>query len=90
MLTVDCAVLGHRQSTDKLIGTKNDAEPGIRMKPFEEWPPYHDPRLNWEDLGWLKELAGGIPIYLKGISHIDVSCILLVVRLGRSRCSGWT
>jgi L-lactate dehydrogenase (cytochrome) len=43
------------------------------MGPNETYPAYHDAKLNWEDVGWLKDLAGGVPIYLKGVCHIDVS-----------------
>jgi L-lactate dehydrogenase (cytochrome) len=42
------------------------------MGPNETYPAYHDAKLNWEDVGWLKDLAGGVPIYLKGVCHIDV------------------
>jgi len=42
------------------------------MGPNESYPAYHDAKLNWEDIGWLKDLAGGVPIYLKGVCHIDV------------------
>jgi len=66
-------VLGHRQSTEKVKGTRGNAEPGIRMGPNESYPAYHDAKLNWEDVGWLKDLAGDVPIYLKGVCHIDVS-----------------
>jgi hypothetical protein len=38
----------------------------------ESYPAYHDAKLNWEDVGWLKDLAGGVPIYLKGVCHIEV------------------
>lgn len=72
ILTVDSAIGDHRQKTEKMRGTKGDAEAGIRMGPHIGQSPYHDPRLNWEDLKWLKELAKGTPIYLKGVSHIDV------------------
>lgn len=40
-----------------------------------DYPAFHDARLNWDDLDWLKELAEGTPIYLKGVCHIDVSTI---------------
>lgn len=73
LLTVDTNVLGHRQSTEKVKGTRGNAEPGIRMGPNETYPAYHDAKLNWEDVGWLKDLAGDVPIYLKGVCHIDVS-----------------
>ncbi|KAJ9090661.1 hypothetical protein QFC19_009523 [Naganishia cerealis] len=70
-LTVDTAVLGHRQKNEKVKGTKEDCSPGIRMGPHTDFPPYHDARLNWDDLPRLKELAQGTPIYLKGIASID-------------------
>lgn len=55
-------------------GTTGSAEPGRKMKPFNEFTHnVHDPRLNWNDLVWLKELAGDVPIYLKGVSSIEVS-----------------
>lgn len=38
-----------------------------------DYPAYHDAKLNWDDLAWLKDLAKGTPIYLKGVCHIDVS-----------------
>ena len=84
LLTVDTNVLDHRQSTDKLIGTRSDAEPGIKMGPFTDYPRYHDPKLNWADLTWLKDLAQGTPIYLKGVSHIDVSYYSISTDLSRN------
>lgn len=73
ILTVDSNVGDHRQSTEKLKGTRGNAEPGIKTGPFVDDDRYHDARQNWDDLIWLKELAKGIPIYLKGVCHIDVS-----------------
>jgi len=46
------------------------------MGPNESYPAYHDAKLNWEDVGWLKDLAGGVPIYLKGVCHIDVRLLI--------------
>jgi hypothetical protein len=43
------------------------------MEPNTDYPAYHDAKLNWDDLDWLKGLAGDVPIYLKGVCHIDVS-----------------
>jgi L-lactate dehydrogenase (cytochrome) len=71
LLTVDTNILGHRQTNEKLKGTTGDAEPGIRAGASTEWPAYHDARLNWKDLEWLKGLARGTPIYLKGVSSPD-------------------
>ena len=52
-----------------------DVAAGPRMEPFTDFPPYHDARQCWNDLPWLKELAKGVPIYLKGVCTIDVSAI---------------
>ncbi|KAG7531683.1 hypothetical protein FFLO_04193 [Filobasidium floriforme] len=71
LLTVDSNVLGHRQTNEKLKGTTGDAQPGIRAEPNTEWPAYHDARLNWDDLDWLKGLAKGTPIYLKGVCSAE-------------------
>lgn len=71
MLTVDSAIGDHRQVTEKLKGTKGEAEPGIKMGVHTETPTFHDAKLCWEDLPWLRSLAGDLPIYLKGVSHID-------------------
>ena len=73
LLTVDTNVIGYRQTTEKVKGTRGDASPGIRMEANTSYPAYHDAKLNWDDLDWLKELAGDVPIYLKGVCHIDVS-----------------
>lgn len=73
ILTVDSNVGDLRQSTEKLKGTRGDAEPGVRMQPFTDTHFYHDSRQSWEDLEWLKGLAPGVPIYLKGVCHINVS-----------------
>lgn len=85
-LTVDTPVLGHRQKVsatparvaaltapqnEKVKGTQDDCEPGIRMGAHTDYPPYHDPKLNWDDLPRLKELARGTPIYLKGVASIE-------------------
>jgi L-lactate dehydrogenase (cytochrome) len=45
------------------------------MGPNTDYPAYHDAKLNWDDLNWLKGLAKGTPIYLKGVCHIDVSTL---------------
>ncbi|WWD22204.1 hypothetical protein CI109_106695 [Kwoniella shandongensis] len=66
LLTVDSAVGDLRQTTSKMNGVKGDVEPGIKRGEFTATPPYHDARLNWDDLPRLKELAAGVPIYLKG------------------------
>jgi L-lactate dehydrogenase (cytochrome) len=73
LLTCDSNVGDHRQSAEKIKGTRGDAEPGIKSGPFTDFPPYHDAKQNWGDLDRLKELANGLPIYLKGVCHIDVS-----------------
>lgn len=41
------------------------------MGAHTDFPPYHDPRLNWDDMSRLKELAKGTPIYLKGVASIE-------------------
>lgn len=56
---------------EKVKGTQDDCEPGIRMGAHTDYPPYHDPKLNWDDLPRLKELARGTPIYLKGVASIE-------------------
>ncbi|ORY26687.1 FMN-dependent dehydrogenase-domain-containing protein [Naematelia encephala] len=71
ILTVDTNVLGYRQSTEKIKGTTGDASPGVRMGPITDYPAYHDARQSWGDLPWLKKIANGVPIYLKGVCHID-------------------
>lgn len=43
------------------------------MEPFRTFAPPHDPSLNWKDIAWLKEVADGVPIYLKGVSSVEVS-----------------
>lgn len=43
------------------------------MGAFEEEGFYHDATQNWGDLKRLKELAEGVPVYLKGVCHIEVS-----------------
>ncbi len=61
-------ILGNRQQNDKLKGQTGDISHGRRMDPWDEFPAYHDPRLNWDDLKWLKGLSNGLPIYLKGVA----------------------
>lgn len=74
LLTVDSNVGDLRQGVEKMKGMTGSAEPGKRMGPFTEFTlTSHDPALNWEDLTWLKEVAGDVPIYLKGVSSIEVS-----------------
>lgn len=47
------------------------------MDPITQCPPYHDPTLNWDDhLQELKSMAGGLPIYLKGVCQIEVGLAL--------------
>ena len=71
-MTADTNVLGHRQTTEKIKGTKGEAESGVRMEPFTDYPFYHDATQSWKDIEWLKGLAKGTPIYLKGVCHIEV------------------
>jgi L-lactate dehydrogenase (cytochrome) len=33
---------------------------------------YVDPDLNWDDIAWIKKLAPGKPIVIKGISCVEV------------------
>lgn len=74
LLTVDSNVGDFRQSVEKIKGTAGSAEPGRKMDPFTNYsPPPHDSTLNWNDLKWLKVVADGVPIYLKGVSSIEVS-----------------
>ena len=73
-MTVDSNTGDFRQSVEKMKGTTGSAEPGRKMEPFTKFTHNpHDPRLNWADLEWLKGLAGDVPIYLKGVSDIEVS-----------------
>jgi hypothetical protein len=74
LLTVDSNVGDLRQEVEKMKGMTLSAEPGKKMGPFTEFTlTSHDPALNWEDLTWLKEVAGNVPIYMKGVSSIEVS-----------------
>jgi hypothetical protein len=74
LLTVDSNIGDFRQSVEKMKGTTGSAEPGRRMEPFTDFGHgVHDPHLNWNDLKWLKGIAGDIPIYLKGVSSLEVS-----------------
>jgi len=74
LLTVDSNVGDLRQEVEKMKGMTLSAEPGKKMGPFTEFTlTSHDPALNWEDLNWLKEVAGDVPIYMKGVSSIEVS-----------------
>ena len=34
---------------------------------------YVDPDLNWEDIAWIRKIAPGKPIVIKGISCVEVS-----------------
>lgn len=34
---------------------------------------YVDPDLSWEDLAWIKKMAPGKPIIIKGIQAVEVS-----------------
>jgi isopentenyl diphosphate isomerase/L-lactate dehydrogenase-like FMN-dependent dehydrogenase len=42
------------------------------MEPCTDYPAYHDPAFNWNDLEWIKGMANGLPIYLKGVASIEV------------------
>ena len=90
LVTVDSNIGDFRQSVEKLKGTTGDAEPGRRMQPFTTFAPPHDPSLNWEDLDWLQRVAQDVPIYLKGVSSVEVGAVLtlgLTSRTSGSRTS---
>lgn len=75
LLTVDSNVGDLRQAVEKMKGSTGSAEPGKKMGAFDVFEDSpHDPRLNWNDLKWLKGIAGEVPIYLKGVSSIEVRC----------------
>jgi isopentenyl diphosphate isomerase/L-lactate dehydrogenase-like FMN-dependent dehydrogenase len=42
------------------------------MDPCTQFATYHDPKLNWDDLEWIKGMSNGLPIYLKGVASIEV------------------
>ncbi|WRT68148.1 uncharacterized protein IL334_005123 [Kwoniella shivajii] len=84
ILTVDSNVGDHRQSTEKLKGAKGDIEPGIRMGPIETTDMWHDSSQNWGDLKFIKDLAPGIPIYLKGVC--DIRDVRLAKEYGLAGC----
>ncbi|WVF71068.1 hypothetical protein IAT40_005865 [Kwoniella sp. CBS 6097] len=85
LLTVDSNVGDHRQSVEKMKGTTGSAEAGRKFGPFTKFTHGpHDPRLNWKDLEWLKEIAGDVPIYLKGVS--DVEDVKLAKKHGVKGC----
>ncbi|WVQ99128.1 hypothetical protein IAU59_006260 [Kwoniella sp. CBS 9459] len=72
LLTVDSNVGDFRQKVEKMKGTTGSAEEGRKFGPFTTFNhSYHDSRLNWNDLEWLKRVAGDVPIYLKGVSSIE-------------------
>jgi hypothetical protein len=80
LLTVDSNVGDFRQSVEKMKGTVGTALPGKKMGPFTVFNQSpHDPRLNWSDLDWLKGIAGDVPIYLKGVSSIEVGLVTLIL-----------
>lgn len=82
LFTVDSNVGDFRQSVEKMKGTTGSAEPGRKMEPFTKFTNSpHDASLNWKDVEWLKEVAGEVPVYLKGVSSVEVSpfCIRLYV-----------
>lgn len=82
LLTVDSNVGDLRQDVEKMKGMMGSAEPGKKMGAFTEFTlTSHDPALNWDDLDWLRGIAGDVPIYLKGVSSIEVSHTILVVHL---------
>lgn len=90
LVTVDSNIGDFRQSVEKLKGTTGDAEPGRRMQPFTTFAPPHDPSLNWDDLDWLQGIAQDVPIYLKGVSSVEVGAVLtlgLTSRTSESRTS---
>lgn len=72
-MTVDSNIGDFRQSVEKMKGTQGSAEEGRKFEAFTKFGGPHDPRLNWEDLKWLKEIAEEVPIYLKGVSSVEVS-----------------
>ena len=45
---------------------------------------YVDADLCWEDIDWIRKLAPGKPIVLKGIQCVEVSQVFAVFVLGRS------
>lgn len=73
LFTVDSNVGDFRQSVEKMKGTTGDAKPGRKMGPFTDHSHSpHDASLNWKDVAWLREVAGDVPVYLKGVSSVEV------------------
>ena len=100
-VTVDAPVPGKREADERLAAGNlssgmsgavavNDKKGGGLGRVMAK---YIDSTLNWEDLGWIKRVSGGLPLVLKGVQtaadakmalRYPVDAILLSNHGGRS------
>lgn len=80
LLTVDAPVPGKREADERAAqeGTVKSAISGGESSKDNKgsgfgrlMAQYIDKSLSWEDLSWIREAAGGIPILLKGVQTAE-------------------
>jgi L-lactate dehydrogenase (cytochrome) len=72
-VTVDAPQLGRREKDmrNKFVKSTSNVQKGDNVKRDEgvtrAISSFIDPGLNWDDIPWLMEIAGGMPVFLKGV-----------------------
>nr|XP_031859814.1 uncharacterized protein CI109_004662 [Kwoniella shandongensis]KAA5526886.1 hypothetical protein CI109_004662 [Kwoniella shandongensis] len=67
-VTVDTAILGKREKERRAQAERTPAAHGKPLSPPLPKNAYaHDTGLTWKDIDWIKSLAPGLPIVIKGV-----------------------
>ncbi|SCZ91837.1 BZ3500_MvSof-1268-A1-R1_Chr5-3g08169 [Microbotryum saponariae] len=72
-LTVDSPTLGNREEDARAQGLAGSMDDRPHDHPNKSTYSYYDTSVEWKDVAWVKQAAGGLPVYIKGVAtHEDV------------------
>ncbi|SCV72725.1 BQ2448_4262 [Microbotryum intermedium] len=72
-LTVDSPTLGNREDDVRAQGLAGSMDDQPHNFPNKSTYSYYDTSVEWKDVAWIKQAAGGLPVYIKGVAtHEDV------------------
>ncbi|KAI9635394.1 L-mandelate dehydrogenase [Dioszegia hungarica] len=66
-ITADTAILGKRERERHMHTKREEIPHGTPMSRVKKTYATHDPSITWDDIAWVKSLAPGLPIIVKGI-----------------------